>query len=112
VRFVRAGHWSANRDGNNRTGVLAQTVGTNGPVLFRRDLGDGDIVAAGTHEALIHVENNDANGLGMHFGDILPETDRTNQEIWTQLPNRLRPSGELWRRKLCVDNALPITCTP
>jgi len=57
-------------------------------------------VLTATHEALIHMENKDANALGMHFGDAEASTDAINRRAWSQLPVRMIPSAELWRRTL------------
>ena len=100
VRFVPASHWVANRDGDPTTFAMGQTVGTRGPILIASGLGGGDRVLTAAHEALTHVENNDANSLGMHFGDMLPATNARDRTAFNQLPAGLLPTAELWRRKL------------
>ena len=80
--------------------LVGQTVGLTGPILLNSGLGEGDLVLTATHEALVHAENKDANSLGMHFGDPLPATDAINRRAFGQLPIRLLPSAELWRRTL------------
>jgi len=117
VRFVSPTcncmfHSWKNNDGNLRTLVLGQTVGLNGPILLRNDMGPGDVVATAAHEALIHAENDDANGFGQHFGDLSASTNQTNQQLWQNLPTDLRTSGEYWRWKLCVDHRVSLTCNP
>ena len=100
VRFVAASYWRENTDGDPTTFAMGQTVGVKGAVLLNKALGRGDLVVTATHEALVHVQNKNGNALGMHFGDQDAATDPVNRKAYHQLPLRLLPSAELWRRKL------------
>ena len=98
VQFVSPRTWRQNRDGNPKTFALVQVRGGAGPVQINARLGRGDLIAAAAHAALTHAENQD--GAGLHFGDGMQATLDRDQEIWDQLPARLRPSAELWRRRV------------
>ncbi len=69
-----------------RFGSFREATGRRTPI--NSGLGQGDLVQTATHEALIHMQNKDANGLGMHFGDSAPGTDAINRKAWGQLPTR------------------------
>jgi RHS repeat-associated protein len=102
VQFVRPDTWRQNTDGNPRTFALEQVRGKRGPIQFNSRLGVGDLVAAAAHAALTHAENQDGGVL--HLGDGMQETLDRDQAIWDQLPNSLRPSAELWRRRVVVQS--------
>jgi RHS repeat-associated protein len=69
VKFVHYSHWRENTDRRTGNEAYGQTVGTKGPVLLNSVLGEGDLAAVATHEALTHMEDPAASGTGMHFGD-------------------------------------------
>ncbi len=67
--------------------------GGPGDILIGNFLGPGDLVITAGHEMLAH----DEQGL---MTDDSPRIDCINDRLWNQLPDYLRPSAELWRRKL------------
>lgn len=83
-----------NFDGNPNTFALGRTIPNGGPILLNSGLGTGDLAATATHEAVVHDHE---RGRAM-TGDLFSK--RTDMEIWLQLPNRLEPSAELWRRRV------------
>lgn len=82
-----------NNDGNPATFALGRTMDDR--ILIGRFLGPGDVMAVATHEILAHGHEK-----RLYFGDYKQATVDLNQQIWSQLPGRYRPSAELWRRKI------------
>jgi RHS repeat-associated protein len=83
-----------NFDGKPNTFALGRTMPNGGPILLNSALGAGDLAATATHEAVVHEHE---RGRAM-TGDLFSQA--TDMEIWLQLPNRLEPSAELWRRRV------------
>jgi len=68
-------------------------LGGEGDILIGNFLGEGDMVMTGAHEILGHGEQKIPT-------DHSERIDRINGLLWQELPSALRPSAELWRRKL------------
>jgi RHS repeat-associated protein len=103
VRFVgarerRLNSEGLNNDGDRSTYSMGRTMPNRlfrgpGDILIGNFLGPGDFVMTAAHEMLAH----DEQGV---MTDYSPRIDGINNMLWNQLPDSLRPSAELWRRKL------------
>jgi RHS repeat-associated protein len=87
-----------NSDGDPSTFAMGRTMPNRlfrgkGDILIGNFLGPGDFVMTAAHEMLAHDEQKIQT-------DISPRIDALNSVLWNQLPDSLRPSAELWRRKL------------
>ena len=88
-----------NFDGDPTTFAMGRTMQSmpfgRGQILINERLGEGDMLMTAAHEILVH------GGEGWFmWGDSFSSTTTTNNNLWLVLPQRLRPSAELWRRKL------------
>jgi RHS repeat-associated protein len=75
-----------NSDKNPATVTLGNTDVVGGVIYLDKDLGMGDMMAAATHEILVH-----GNEKKPPIGDLLPTTKELNFRIFFQMPNDLRP---------------------
>jgi hypothetical protein len=102
----RLNEFGQNTDKNAETFAMGRTMppamwgipkmlglGGEGDILIGNFLAEGDMVMTGAHEILGHGEQ----GVPTDHSERI---DRINGRLWEQLPTALRPSAELWRRKL------------
>lgn len=95
-RRLKAGR--QNSDVDPSTFAMGRTMPNSlfrgkGDFLIGNFLGSGDAVVTAAHEMLAHDEQK-------ILTDNSPRIDDLNTVLWNQLPDSLRPSAELWRRKL------------
>ena len=98
ARERRLNNRRLNSDNDPTTFAMGRTMpngmfGGKGEILIGNFLGQGDIIMTAAHEMLAH----DNQRL---LEDVSPRIDQLNRDLWDQLPAGLRPSAELWRRKL------------
>lgn len=92
----RLNHAGENSDGDPNTTAMGRTMPTNligggGQILLGNFLGKGDLALVAAHEMLAHDRQTLLHDTGGSIREL-------NQTLWSQLPEGLKPTAELFRR--------------